>query len=404
VHLLYGGVWMEWDYFVEVIRAFKDFEKGPLLHMPEFGRMGRLFPHNEFAAITNIAGLRDRRGTISLVEALAMCRNADVTDLKDKVYAMHGVARTDSPAVDYRNSVHQVYIDTARAILHEPYALHLAGIGFDRALSVPSWVPDWSAPLKGSQGYLVPPGLHFYNACGSHTATRIRATEATIALPECDVDSIAEISDPPFPDVLRFQQFDLDGVVNKIVAPIRAFTRAAETLTLKLDDPYPPTQEPRYEAFWRTLLVNRVDTPTYPITEFGNFYSQSSHYLDAMLRFGQLSEADREGAGGEAIYQECLPWVAPNARFLSEMGRCGGERRFALTKGGYMAFVPPNTAVGDRVVIFKGARTPFLVRAGAQSGDQGARDRYQLVGECYVHGMMNGEVVTKATFVDIVIE
>ena len=46
---------------------------------------------------------------------------------------------------------------------------------------------------------------------------------------------------------------------------------------------------------------------------------------------------------------------------------------------------------GDLICVFVGAQTPFLVRhvGGNGMGDQ----RYELVGECYVHGIMDGEVV-----------
>jgi hypothetical protein len=40
---------------------------------------------------------------------------------------------------------------------------------------------------------------------------------------------------------------------------------------------------------------------------------------------------------------------------------------------------------GDVVVVLYGGRTPFLLRRK----DDGT---WILVGECYVHGMMNGEV------------
>lgn len=40
------------------------------------------------------------------------------------------------------------------------------------------------------------------------------------------------------------------------------------------------------------------------------------------------------------------------------------------------------------VVIFHGASTPFLLRLVVSSG---LAQHYELVGSCYVHGMMDGE-------------
>lgn len=59
------------------------------------------------------------------------------------------------------------------------------------------------------------------------------------------------------------------------------------------------------------------------------------------------------------------------------------KRRFATTRKGYYALVPDKSAVGDTIAILRGGNYPFVLRAQGQS--------WSLVGECYVHGVMNGE-------------
>lgn len=49
-----------------------------------------------------------------------------------------------------------------------------------------------------------------------------------------------------------------------------------------------------------------------------------------------------------------------------------------------MGMGPDITRVGDVIVVVIGACTPFVVRP--------ARDASETVGECYVHGVMDGEV------------
>jgi hypothetical protein len=41
--------------------------------------------------------------------------------------------------------------------------------------------------------------------------------------------------------------------------------------------------------------------------------------------------------------------------------------------------------VGDEVAFFPGATVPFVIRS------QPGNSKYLLVGDCYVHGLMNGE-------------
>lgn len=61
--------------------------------------------------------------------------------------------------------------------------------------------------------------------------------------------------------------------------------------------------------------------------------------------------------------------------------------RFVVTKKGFVGVVPNMARVGDVVAIFKGGRVPFVVqRSGARE------EAWRLVGECYVHCLMNGEV------------
>jgi hypothetical protein len=61
-------------------------------------------------------------------------------------------------------------------------------------------------------------------------------------------------------------------------------------------------------------------------------------------------------------------------------------RRFTITKKGYMGLTPPKAQVGDLICVFIGASTPFVVRE--------MEDGYfRLVGECYVHGLMDGEAM-----------
>lgn len=60
-------------------------------------------------------------------------------------------------------------------------------------------------------------------------------------------------------------------------------------------------------------------------------------------------------------------------------------RRFAITDSGDFAAVPKAARGGDVVCIFNGGRVPYVLRP-CKNG------RYTLVGECYVDGMMRGEV------------
>ncbi|KAK5997802.1 Heterokaryon incompatibility 6-like protein [Cladobotryum mycophilum] len=63
-------------------------------------------------------------------------------------------------------------------------------------------------------------------------------------------------------------------------------------------------------------------------------------------------------------------------------------RRFAVTARGYYVLGPDALQVGDVVVVLHGGRTPFILRR-AEDGGPG----WTLIGECYAHGLMNGEAL-----------
>jgi hypothetical protein len=72
--------------------------------------------------------------------------------------------------------------------------------------------------------------------------------------------------------------------------------------------------------------------------------------------------------------------------FMHAHHRAAYGRAFFTTKSrGYMGLCPTLTREGDRLVIVFGARTPFILRK--LSGN-----RFRLLGECYVHNIMRGEI------------
>ncbi|ETS86705.1 hypothetical protein PFICI_00533 [Pestalotiopsis fici W106-1] len=60
---------------------------------------------------------------------------------------------------------------------------------------------------------------------------------------------------------------------------------------------------------------------------------------------------------------------------------------FSITKQGYFALVPPETREGDSIALLKGGQVPFVLRHTLKSGIAG----WELIGPCYVHGIMHGE-------------
>jgi hypothetical protein len=70
--------------------------------------------------------------------------------------------------------------------------------------------------------------------------------------------------------------------------------------------------------------------------------------------------------------------------FRSCIQVCYG-RRFAITDTGYIGLVPSRCEVADYVCILLGCSLPIVLRK--------QEDFYELIGECYFHGVTDGELM-----------
>lgn len=62
-------------------------------------------------------------------------------------------------------------------------------------------------------------------------------------------------------------------------------------------------------------------------------------------------------------------------------------RRLVTTFGGYLGLVPAGTRAGDMIAVLMGCDVPLILRPTG-----GDTCRFSVIGECYVHGIMSGEM------------
>jgi hypothetical protein len=90
---------------------------------------------------------------------------------------------------------------------------------------------------------------------------------------------------------------------------------------------------------------------------------------------------------------ESMEWQRDltNAGWL--FGQPGFPRNFCITEKGLMGMVPKHSKIGDVICLIYGAQVPFVLRTSSEEKEASdtSETMYQLVGECYIHGMMDGE-------------
>ncbi|KAJ4310661.1 hypothetical protein N0V94_008334 [Neodidymelliopsis sp. IMI 364377] len=68
------------------------------------------------------------------------------------------------------------------------------------------------------------------------------------------------------------------------------------------------------------------------------------------------------------------------------------KQTFFVTKSGYMGIGPERTRAGDQVWVFHGGNVPFVMRKVGKE-EEGDGPLLKLVGDAYVHGIMDGEAL-----------
>lgn len=86
-----------------------------------------------------------------------------------------------------------------------------------------------------------------------------------------------------------------------------------------------------------------------------------------------------------------LKWMSGFA--LKAMSLVCKGRRFCTSRKGFMGLAPDIAQVGDKICLVSGCCTPLIIR--------GDGSNFSLVGESYVHGVMDGELMSDAIFQNV---
>ncbi|KAL8651736.1 MAG: hypothetical protein Q9210_003082 [Variospora velana] len=79
--------------------------------------------------------------------------------------------------------------------------------------------------------------------------------------------------------------------------------------------------------------------------------------------------------------------------YMVNQRRALTNRRFFLTSKGFYGVAHNTLEVGDTCIVIRGANVPFVIRkAGCVGQDGNTSNRYRLIGESYIHGIMRGEL------------
>jgi hypothetical protein len=313
--------------------------------------------------------LSQRFGTTGVDQIIRSLRHKLCKDPRDKIYGLLGLFSWQNPRTwlhaSYSVPVGKLYQEVTETIIKQADSdLHFltgSGLGSDN-YNLPSWVRNFAAPLsaeEASQEFSRWKAYTFYNAA-AQTNSEAKVVDAGIlSLSGTLIDRIERIG-------TSIQETDWLHIESTIFA--WATLAGISTLTPT------PSLASSQDRFWRTLLADCI-----PATHSG--VAASTRIPTAPAE--SLSEWFY---GAQARVKEGKePLITPQ---VHAFWRAAHGRTFFRTAKGAFGLCYPHTKPGDEVWVLAGGRVPFVLRS-VEDAERSRRRR--LVGECYLHGFMDGE-------------
>ena len=356
-----------------------------------------------------------------LYDLLHLCQRAQVTDPRDKVYGLLGilpisVSSKITPDYCKSNSEVMVYEKFARAILYGFGRLDVivSWCAYRKSdISCPSWVPD----LRSESGRSFINRLYKHSASGSIPASIFTYLYQTSEHPTFRgyiVDSVQSLTAPKS-EILQYDNQRTIRMVEK--DPVKGHEDGSSriphrygddeqlsaalrrTLTLAHHNASRFTEgifqipwveweileatvqeSPEPKQFWHQMesITKNVNWTAFDAfrqtnANFSIFGRKLRHFFAAFPTLSSMQEIEEVRLGNRNVSE----------MFVAMTSLSG--RRLITTRGGYLGLAPEEVEVDDVIAILYGCNFPVVLRP--------CGDFHSLVGECYVDGMMEGEMI-----------
>ena len=318
---------------------------------------------------------------------------------KDKVFAILGLVTdvdVNQPGLEIEysdaESVEELYTRVARSLLKSnpdnlPSLLYEAGSALHpRIPGLASWIPDWSVPRAGSPlGGLS--NVVNYHAADQRPQKFSLATDSPILNIEGAVfDRIRTTISEFRPDTDPSHQRDDVYYGTEVVKWLRSAIELKSSITNPTYSQVSHTSKTIEDAFWRTLIGSKthLDTPA------PESYADEYEALLVRQRFAQEAIDRAQQTGENVLVQDDTgAWLQAEREsrlYRHALQNMMYTKKYALTEKGYMGMLPSGSQAGDQICLVSGTAVPYVVRRETNKS-------WTLIGECYIHGVMNGELL-----------
>jgi hypothetical protein len=322
----------------------------------------------------------------SFVKLLNNAKGLNATDSRDFIFSLLGhpsAMLASGRAIvepDYEQDVLEVFNDFALAWLQETQDLSiLCAVEHENGLLVddlPSWVPRWGVSVV-TQTLGLQTMLPFDASKGLEKAQATTTGRSHLEIRGVIFDTVRHVSTDLTRTALQLPKSSQSP--NEVVA----FWQYAKTQ--EAHEAYTAPTTP-IMAFLYTLTGERYTGSHAQFKADRYAYALRLLELSGDPRMDAITAVPEHGERGNALTFVDHAWFFCNRRVLvyTEKGRCG--------------FAPIGTRDGDVCVVVPGCKVPLILRPTKTMG------RFRLVGEAFVRGAMEGEIVVLVEENGLVIE
>jgi hypothetical protein len=325
-------------------------------------------PYLDFTSgVTKLRHVRDgyqKYQWLPLLWLLYTTRGCQSSDPRDVIWSLHGLLSVRIQSFitpDYEGkSLNDASQETCIATIAESGTLDILSISSNRDSMFPYAGPSWTPKFVDYSFFNSPAPLEVpvfggpFNASRSTTST-VRSVPGLIGLKGFVVDKIKKTIEHDFIHKEREHWAKLSSSFKSKISGIAPDIRQLLN---------------QNEPIWRLLIANIDDTGRYPASE--DYGERWAIIIAPEPRNVSLNEINK---------RRSFIWPYHSRFSMTTVGRS-----LFIAESGFLVLTDCRVRKGDIVVILYGGRLPYILR------DFGGM--YVFMGEAYVPGIMNGEMIS----------
>ncbi|TLD09692.1 hypothetical protein PspLS_11381 [Pyricularia sp. CBS 133598] len=323
-------------------------------------------------------GCRGRGAFFPLETLLTTFQHQHASLPLDKVYSLLGISTDFAEGgivPDYGLSTQQAYMEVFRAHLEKHDSLSLLSQcrgGGDAPEGIPSWVPRWNRVPESNERWPELPKGFIEGSNGTKKPTFYASKSIKLSSYPWWIDTTSK--------KLHLRGVLLDQIVRLTERPSLSIPAQTEEFIINyanfLLDELAPEQEVRYPLTDETVEEAAATTMVAKYTvQGGGVLTYAEATPERVVKNGRKRWCSKE-----------------NPRVAMILAMYIGGWRLAVTSKEWFGLVPPETEQGDVVALLVGAPVLHVLRReSADGGLTKGQENWKLMGEAYVHGLMNGE-------------